>query len=76
MSDSDKPFPVKNFRKWQNVGVSKDDRDTASLEHITEGSLTQTGPTQHHTERGLLCVHMKVGLRFQRPGQLYYNQCH
>lgn len=51
------PFPVKYFRKWQNVGVSKDDGDTTSLQHVTEGSLAQTSPPQHHAERGFLYVH-------------------
>lgn len=51
------PFPVKYFRKWQNVGVSQDYRDTTSLQHVTEGSLAQTSPPQHHTEWGFLYVH-------------------
>lgn len=50
------PFPVKYFRKWQNVGVCKDDRDTTSLQYVTEGSLAETSPTQYHAEWGFLYI--------------------
>lgn len=59
---SGRPFPVKYFIKWENVGVSEDHRDTSCLQHITEGSLAKTGPAQHHTEWGLLSGHIKKNL--------------
>lgn len=56
---SSRPFPVKYFRKWENVGVSQDHRDTSCLQHITESSLAKTSPSQSHTEWRLLQGHVK-----------------
>jgi len=58
----DLPFPVEYFREWQNVGVSQDDGDTAGLQHITEGGLSQTRPAQNHTEWRLLWKHIGSSL--------------
>lgn len=53
------PFPVKYFRKWEDVGVGEDHRDTSCLQHVAEGSLAEPGPPQNHTEGGILWRHIR-----------------